>query len=642
MDERGVLYTISNDEKLKANKFLNIWLRKYKELNSKNLKSFFDTLYLFYPNEENIGGPFEIEQSEKQTSDSITNEIDLRIRNVILSGFRGIPSHEIPYGLSFEDGDKPCNAVIFGNNGTGKSSVYQALEYMFTQRIGEADYRGYEPKVRDRYPDYAKHDSINGESSCQCKVQTISGDVSYGVDNLVENNILDGIATNLCFISENDIYEMGKIKWNGSIEEDDSIHKHLAESLGLEPLVGFSRTLSAIIKYRAKAKESELKTHSDNISSLENEINLHKNRLQELHVSNSGITLDYSRRISTAMQNMKLIEDFDRSVIEEVKTLLDTIELNIDVLPSYNVTQADNMIRFLELGLELYINEDECPFCNKSEIPKDTITAMVNNRIRRMKDTNKIISSIYNKLDMMLSKIRNIYAYFGAVEQNLSSISEEQITELSLLRDIDQQLLQIIQRNRELLDKYFSISINSLTIREVQSTVRDIKIDYYDSMITLVDQFASLLRKRNAIVNGYNAEKSDIDNIAKVNQDNEIELTNKIKSFEERLAKIVHDMQEINNYLAFVIEVQVHSKEVKRVLDMRISEKLVGLVEPIRETFKEVMDSYLVNDSLCIELFVPDLTEDNSNAGISIMLKYEQSEVRIDPSKYFKIGRAHV
>ncbi len=57
---------------------------------------------------------------------------DLRIEWFCVKGFRGIPINNldksIAYGIDFADGASPYSMIILGGNGTGKTSLYSALE----------------------------------------------------------------------------------------------------------------------------------------------------------------------------------------------------------------------------------------------------------------------------------------------------------------------------------------------------------------------------------------------------------------------------------------------------------------------------------------------------------------------------------
>src|SRR5208282_5515344 len=69
----------------------------------------------------------------------------MQIRKIKISGFRGIRGTlEIPFGTGF--------TVITGHNGSGKSSVCDAIEYLFTQKITRVS--ADQAEGRERLEDY--------------------------------------------------------------------------------------------------------------------------------------------------------------------------------------------------------------------------------------------------------------------------------------------------------------------------------------------------------------------------------------------------------------------------------------------------------------------------------------------------------
>lgn len=65
---------------------------------------------------------------------------DFRIAKISFENFRKFPGkgdNQYPYGVSFKyspEDENPCSAIILGVNGVGKSSVYQGIEYIYTEK----------------------------------------------------------------------------------------------------------------------------------------------------------------------------------------------------------------------------------------------------------------------------------------------------------------------------------------------------------------------------------------------------------------------------------------------------------------------------------------------------------------------------
>ena len=61
--------------------------------------------------------------------------VDKRIRAIKFYNFRSFPAPketESPLGIRFTKGNEPCSLFLVGGNGTGKSTIYSALEYHYT------------------------------------------------------------------------------------------------------------------------------------------------------------------------------------------------------------------------------------------------------------------------------------------------------------------------------------------------------------------------------------------------------------------------------------------------------------------------------------------------------------------------------
>jgi AAA15 family ATPase/GTPase len=82
----------------------------------------------------------------------------LRVRKITVKNFRGI---RLPISLEFEQSGKPVCVALYGRNGTGKSSVVDAWEWLLNSVVKHLDKEGISP--RD-YP----HKACLGENSSIC------------------------------------------------------------------------------------------------------------------------------------------------------------------------------------------------------------------------------------------------------------------------------------------------------------------------------------------------------------------------------------------------------------------------------------------------------------------------------------------
>lgn len=65
------------------------------------------------------------------------SDADVRLRSILLSGFRGSPSE---LSMTFTAGEATRSVLLFGENGVGKSTIVDAIEFALQGRIGRSSY----------------------------------------------------------------------------------------------------------------------------------------------------------------------------------------------------------------------------------------------------------------------------------------------------------------------------------------------------------------------------------------------------------------------------------------------------------------------------------------------------------------------
>jgi len=71
------------------------------------------------------------------------NKQDYRLKNLSFCYFRTFPHHAPPYGVRFSnDSGESCSLFLVGRNGTGKSTIFDALEWIYAGKVNNADERG--------------------------------------------------------------------------------------------------------------------------------------------------------------------------------------------------------------------------------------------------------------------------------------------------------------------------------------------------------------------------------------------------------------------------------------------------------------------------------------------------------------------
>ena len=158
---------------------------------------------------------------------------DYRFRSLLVRQFRKfglLDKKDGFYGLSLSSSDKVdakyASAFLLGDNGSGKSSLFDAIEYACTGRIGEAEYRC----MKD-LPWYYHH-SMSVEPDI--RLQTASGDYDLTDHQFMKESGLD---VRRFFFSENSIYVLSTFM-NSSDGIIDWV-PFFSYMLGLEDILGF-------------------------------------------------------------------------------------------------------------------------------------------------------------------------------------------------------------------------------------------------------------------------------------------------------------------------------------------------------------------------------------------------------------------
>ena len=174
--------------KLKSidNRVAKTIVTNYQRLNRDSKEKFFETLMSSYTNfSESAFDSIKFE--EKSSVGSEEDLKDFRIKAVRLSSVRGIPGpkQNTKYGFDLFEDNQIQNAVFLGPNGTGKSSLFSAIEFIYANEVAEKKLRIKNPESL-KETDFLKYLEHFNEAP-ECEIETPSG--KYSLRNRVFKSI---------------------------------------------------------------------------------------------------------------------------------------------------------------------------------------------------------------------------------------------------------------------------------------------------------------------------------------------------------------------------------------------------------------------------------------------------------------------
>lgn len=164
------------------------------------------------------------------TGDTIDAPKDYRLLSLEVRNFRMFPfDRDKPYGLDLSNVDaEPCSLFLIGDNGTGKSSLYTALEYAMTSHSSYAERGG---KSEADYLPYSLRTLLQEDrQSWSVEARSKSGQIFEG-----GNVGMDSVRS--IFTSECDIEQFERT--------DDNLYDYFLQAMGYDEVLDILERLSA-------------------------------------------------------------------------------------------------------------------------------------------------------------------------------------------------------------------------------------------------------------------------------------------------------------------------------------------------------------------------------------------------------------
>ncbi|MGB7528973.1 AAA family ATPase [Sphingobacterium cellulitidis] len=662
------LINIAKEESLKNN-LLSIILARNPDLNLSKKETFFDNVRSFYKEYNLVDRLTLLQFNSPNETEFVSNweNKDYRISRIYVSNLKAYPKSEIPFGIDFTDNNNNITShIIIGSNGVGKSTIFNALEYTFTKRIGEAELRTTKTPLEDGdkyFKDYLCHFS-NTFEDCEFKVLTKSGETLYlNMDN-IPLQIRKELNPNNHFISEFDITTNCKLDFESN--QIDSFNSLIAKNIGLSDLVDLDKEIYQFSTYNRLTESNNLKKAKSSLDDNKSKLLTYNKQIIELQEKLNLLPLSTEDKIEKSNIELKeklksLIEinyDFDININELRDIFFIHNELKKEVKKISSKNNNFYEIDFLQAGLKLLDHKENCPFCENSSYSKNEIRIQVEDRINnheeysnKIKRLENVSSEIFEKLNVIFNKLFQLRnSLENEIEfSNKTFIKEGYNDTLTDLRNI------LINSTSHDIIGDFEINKNKFSSSTFQKSefiglVFERGYDYiFEYLPTYVSDLRNLDGKRKSYL------KTKIENLSKfdIESDNFIKKT-LLKKEIDQLNTEIETLKENSNILEksyelslkeleFFKNVKDEAKELYKIIHKQITDEISKVFEPLKDIIIAIINDYLNNSRKDdIEIILDNEPDEKDletgeiiSTKIVAYIRIKKTNERISVNRYF-------
>lgn len=542
---------------------------------------------------------------------------DFRIKDVKLSSIRGFPKSNKPFGIDFcNDSGEPQSMILLGTNGSGKSSIYEALEYTFCRRIGEAELRTFlDCSDNDKFfENYLAHFN-NGFSNSVCSIRI--NQIDFNSFNIHEESIPSVVRQKVNpdthFISDFDIYYKGRLDYeNGN---DKSFHYTIAKSLGLTELLEFEKNLKSFIYYKRQVESRRITALQREIKSSEESIETSKKALTEKNDLLESILKKQNKnndgKIDTDLfEILNILKEsffsfnfeFDNFIFKILNYHESYKEfVAVKVKGDYKESQ------FLSTGLELLKESEDCPFCKNSKDDITSISANVKSRIEKIESLNRATQKLNNSFNQITEQLNILFNQINLVRNKIyeeTKILKDKVDFLELL-EIENKFLSTISSlvGSDMFSEGQNLDENPNYIKDKFNFLFNYlksNTDFINNQLFnyVVNDIPALLERRNNIISNIQkkiSEKSQIKTITEqsIELKKDIhDLNIRIVTLEKDIVKNESEIMTLQQELAKFENIKKETITYSDFYHKRLNNEVEKAFAPIKLIVEEILEYY--------------------------------------------------
>lgn len=653
------------------NKVAKTVVLNFQRLNRDTKEKFFESIMLAYANFTDSAFD-NIKFEESLNSESSSAKKDFRLKSVRLANVRGIPEskNSVKYGFDLFEDEQIQNAVFLGPNGTGKSSLFDAIEFIYSHEVAEKKLRVKNPESLNEN-DFLKYLEHFNEAP-ECEIETPSGKFSLRNRMFKTDEELKTIYPDTHFISDYDIYKKGQLNYLGKNDDSESFHLLIASSLGLQDYLDFTNLLKSISTYR-RAKESNDRNKlianrnnlTEEIKKNQEQIAFKSEKIKELRESSSDNVNEDSREklaaTIAAIKSTSFSFSFDKIQYQKIfESYRNAQEVFLGLSVNQNLqTEA----QFLSLGLELINHSENCPLCENSKSSVPDIKKKIEKRILEIKEfetaSNNLetsIRNIHNSVKEILTNIQSTGRTLKIEVDRITAVSE--LAEIhrngreliELLADETRALMEVDEAISKILSSNEVLSKKDAEISKLLKTKDAILFVDIANTPPAIEKFTTIRQKRIAEIEAtFTSSQNAITPKQQI-----VILESEIKNHQstvningQQIRSLERDIENLTKTITTVSEIKTGAGEFAKLLDIEVNKLVANSFEPIKETIEEILTEYLIeeNVSLQIRLDKRQLTDDPESTITTILAEIQRENAQTgelevhSPSKYFNTFR---
>lgn len=381
---------------------------------------------------------------------------DYRISRITFKNVRAFPyiKNRKPFGIDFiNDKREPCSLYLIGSNGTGKSSITNILQHIYTGRISNKALKGI--KNEAEYLTYG-FERLNQTKSTDASIGFSLGKTHDIKESGLSNSI--GVGIDAMFCSDYDVIELGKLKEENKEDIKYGLYEYAIGQLGFDSLYKLWSKLNSLIpKSESQNNEEQNLLTTEEFNTLikciiENYNELRSIISEELPDNPESISDRDPRKFSSENTIKKKIEEIYQSSSSEKE------EGYIDII-------KDNNLLFSEVWNQAYRN-----FAKIKE-ESDIDDTQLNNRINTLVNLYKNLCNIFENIKPDISLIDKLHNISVKIERSAADI-QKKYTATDPVYSLTKSLAQKIN---DTLNKIFN------ELKSFEEFIKDCMKDFLES-----------------------------------------------------------------------------------------------------------------------------------------------------------------